>query len=87
MNSSLISKIEKARRYAAEPDRARIESLHIRFRGDHDVYDVRFDRGAWSCTCHSFEALGLGTCSHIMAVERLLGILAPRPVEPAEPLL
>ena len=87
MNSSLISKIEKARRYAAEPERVQIELLHIRFRGDHDVYDVRFEHGTWSCNCHSFEALGIGTCSHIMAVERLLGALSPRPAEPAEPLL
>jgi len=84
MNSSLISKIEKARRYAAEPERVRIESLTLRFRGDHDVYDVRFADGQWTCTCHSFEALGVGTCSHIMAVERLLGALAPHPVENAE---
>ncbi len=87
MNSSLISKIEKARRYAAEPERAQIEVLHIRFRGDHDVYDVHFDRGTWSCTCHSFEALGVGTCSHIMAIERMLGVLAPRSVGTAEPLV
>ncbi len=76
MNSSLIGKIEKARRYAAEPERARIESLHVRFRGDHDIYDVRLVDGVWSCTCHSFEALG--TCSHIMALERMLGPLAPQ---------
>ncbi|MCX7622829.1 MAG: hypothetical protein RMK01_08290 [Thermomicrobium sp.] len=86
MNSSLISKIEKARRYAAEPERAEIQSLEIRFRGDHDIHEVRFANGSWSCDCHSFEALGLGTCSHIMAVERLLGALAPRPADQAEPV-
>ncbi|MCS7050493.1 MAG: SWIM zinc finger family protein [Thermomicrobium sp.] len=79
MNSSLIGKIEKARRYAAEPERVDIRSLHVRFRGDHDLYDVRFEDGMWSCTCHSFQALGVGTCSHIMALERLLGAVAPRP--------
>lgn len=79
MNSSLIGKIEKARRYAAEPERAEIRSLYVRFRGDHDVYDVRFEGGTWTCTCHSFEALGVGTCSHIMALERLLGPLTPHP--------
>lgn len=78
MNSSLIGKIEKARRYASEPDRIHIESLHVRFRGDHDIYDVRLVDGVWACTCHSFSALGLGTCAHIMALERLLGPLAPQ---------
>lgn len=73
MNSSIIGKIEKARRYAEEPERIRIQSLHVKFQGDHDVYDVRLDDGEWSCTCHSFTALHLGTCSHIMAMERLVG--------------
>ncbi|MDI3339231.1 MAG: hypothetical protein QJR03_01740 [Sphaerobacter sp.] len=80
MNSSMIGKIEKARRYAEEPDRAQIRSLHVEFRGDHDVYDVRLVGGQWSCTCHSFTALGLGTCSHIMAMERLLGPMMPADV-------
>jgi hypothetical protein len=84
MNSSLIGKIEKARRYAAEPERVQVQSLHVRFRGEHDVYDVHFADGSWSCTCHSFEALGLGTCSHIMALERLLGPIAPQAVGQAE---
>ena len=77
MNSSMISKIEKARRYADEPDRAQVDNLHVLFRGDHDVYDVSFDHGHWTCSCHSYSALHNGTCSHIMALERLLGTLAP----------
>ncbi|MBX6754426.1 hypothetical protein [Thermorudis peleae] len=80
MNSALIGKIEKARRYAEEPERAQLQSLHVRFRGDHDVYDVRFEDQHWSCTCHSFSALGLGTCSHIMALERLLAPMIPAEV-------
>lgn len=77
MNSSIIGKIEKARRYAEEPGRARFQSLHVKFQGDHDVYDVRLEDGRWTCTCHSFEALQLGTCSHIMAIERLIGPMLP----------
>lgn len=80
MNSSIIGKIEKARRYAEEPERAAIRALHIVFHGDHDVYDVRLQDARWTCTCHSYEALGLGTCSHIMAVERLLGPMLPEDV-------
>lgn len=77
MNSSIIGKIEKARRYAAEPQRAQLQSLHVKFQGDNDIYDVRLEGDAWSCTCHSFTALQLGTCSHIMAMERLLGSMLP----------
>lgn len=77
MNSSIIGKIEKARRYAEEPERARFQSLHVKFRGEHDTYDVRLEGNEWSCTCHSFTALHLGTCSHIMAIERLLGPMLP----------
>lgn len=73
MNSSIIGKIEKARRYAEEPERVRIDALRLRFRGEHSCYDVQLEKNQWSCSCHSYDALQLGTCSHIMAVERLLG--------------
>jgi len=76
VNSSMIGKIEKARRYAEEPDRAQIQHLKVRFQGEHDTYHVSFDDGEWSCDCHSFGALQLGTCSHIMAMERLLSGLS-----------
>lgn len=77
MNSSMISKIDKARRYAEEPDRAMVDQLHVQFRGDHDVYEVAFLNGHWTCSCHSYSALHNGTCSHIMALERLLGSVSP----------
>lgn len=77
MNSSMIGKIEKARRYAEEPSRVEFHSLDVHFRGDHDIYHVRFEGEEWSCSCHSYGALQAGTCSHIMALERLLGVMAP----------
>lgn len=79
MNSSLIGKIEKARRYAQEPDRARFQSLHVKFQGGHDVYDVRLEDRQWTCNCHTYESLG--TCSHIMTMERLLASMIPEDVE------
>ncbi len=77
MNSSMIGKIEKARRYAEEPERAQIQRLDVKFQGEHDTYHVTLDDGTWSCDCHSFTALQAGTCSHIMAMERLLGQMVP----------
>ncbi len=77
MNSSMIGKIEKARRYAEEPQRAQIQHLDVKFQGEHDTYSVSYNDGEWSCDCHSFTALQAGTCSHIMAMERLLGQMIP----------
>jgi hypothetical protein len=82
MNSSLIGKIDKARRYAQEPNRARFQSLHVKFQGGHDVYDVTLENQEWSCTCHTYESLG--TCSHIMTMERLLAPMIPEEVEASE---
>jgi hypothetical protein len=71
MHSSLIGKIEKARRYAQERDRVCFTSFNTTFRGEHDSYEVGFDGAKWHCTCNFFGAWGL--CSHTMALERILG--------------
>ncbi|MGB3330104.1 MAG: SWIM zinc finger family protein, partial [Thermomicrobiales bacterium] len=62
----MISKIEKAHRYAQEPERVSISAVKAHFHGGHDDYDVSLQDEDWTCTCHSFESLG--TCSHIMAM-------------------
>jgi hypothetical protein len=68
----MISKIEKARRYAEEPDRVKFQRFEVRFRGSHDDYTVTMDGAQFSCTCHFFEAQNMGTCCHIMALQRML---------------
>ena len=74
MNSSMIGKIEKAHRYAREPERIRFSQLTATFHGGHDDYTLRLEDGTWSCTCHTFESHVVGsTCSHIMAMQQLLG--------------
>ncbi len=72
MNSSMIGKIEKARRYAEEPERVRFQTFEVTFRGTHDEYVVKADGTEFSCTCHFFEAQQQGTCCHIMALQRML---------------
>ena len=72
MNSSIIGKIEKAKRYAAEPERVQITALGATFHGSHDEYALTFQDGAWHCSCHFFESQDYGTCSHVMALQRLL---------------
>ena len=76
MNSSLIGKIEKARRYAKEPQRFRFTSLSAVVEGDNDEHAVTLDGNRWSCRCDFFG--GWGVCSHTMAIERLLDGMLPR---------
>jgi hypothetical protein len=77
MNSSMIGKIEKAHRYAREPERITFETFTASFRGSHDDYTVSLTEHGWECTCHTFETHMLGTCSHIMAIQHILGGMLP----------
>lgn len=72
MNSSMIGKIEKAHRYAKEPERVRIQAIETMFHGSHDEYQVGLQDGHWHCTCHAFSSHALGTCAHVMAMQQLL---------------
>ena len=72
MNSSMIGKIEKAKRYAREPERIRFQTLEATFRGGHDEYTVRLSNGEWQCSCHTFASHVVGTCSHVMAMQQIL---------------
>jgi len=75
MQSSLIGKIEKAKRYAAETDRVTFYELAVKFRGENSDYDVSYKDGQWHCTCHFYESWGL--CSHTMALEKILASMLP----------
>ena len=75
MNSSLIGKIEKAKRYAQEPGRAQIQKLEVTFRGSHDAHRITFDAGRWHCDCNFFALYDV--CSHTMAMQRILGDMVP----------
>jgi hypothetical protein len=78
MHSSMIGKIEKAHRYAQEPERVTFNSLSATFRGGHDEYVVEYGPSGWTCSCHTFETHVVGTCSHIMALQQILRpMLAP----------
>ena len=72
MNSSLISKIEKSRRYAEEPERIKFNSFAVEFHGNNDTYTTTMNGNEFSCTCHFFAVQGMGTCAHIMAMQRIL---------------
>ena len=76
MQSSLIGKIEKAKRYAMEPERVTFLDFATDFRGENDNYKVGFKEGKWQCTCSFFSQRGI--CSHTMALQRLLGNMLPK---------
>ncbi|MBI4188518.1 MAG: hypothetical protein HY529_04840 [Chloroflexi bacterium] len=76
MQSSLIGKIEKAKRYAQEKDRVTFSSLSVKFRGENDDYSVGYEDGQWHCSCHFFSNWGL--CSHTMAMGTILNDMLPK---------
>lgn len=73
MNSGMIGKIEKAHRYAQEPERVSITTFQAQFRGSHDTYTVALSEDGWHCSCHTFEAHVLDSCAHVMAAQQILG--------------
>jgi hypothetical protein len=76
MNSSLIGKIEKAKRYAEERHRLRFTSFTVSFQGENDSHEVVFEGERWRCSCDFFA--GRGLCSHTMALERILEGMLPK---------
>jgi hypothetical protein len=71
MQSSLVSKIEKSRLYAQQPERVRITSLTCDVQGDNSHHAVSLGEQGWQCDCLFFA--DYNTCSHSMAMQRLLG--------------
>ena len=75
MQSSLIGKIEKAKRYAQEKERITFSELSVKFRGENSDYVITYQGAKWHCTCDFFSNWGL--CSHTMALEKILGKMLP----------
>ena len=79
MQSSLIGKIEKAKRYAQETDRVTFSDFSVKFRGENATYDTGYTEGQWHCTCSFFATWG--RCSHTMAMEMILeGMIFAQPL-------
>lgn len=76
MNSSLIGKIEKARRYATERTRMHVNDLNVSFHGENGEHTVTLTDGHWHCSC-DFFAIGYGACAHTMALERVMEGMLP----------
>jgi len=76
MRSSLIGKIEKAKRYANEPGRVTLNSLAADFHGENADHKVCYAEGRWSCSCHFFGQWD--TCSHVMALQEMFRDKLPK---------
>ncbi len=79
MDYGMIGKIEKAKRYAEERDRIRIDSLVVTFVGENNPHTVHLNDGVWNCDCAFFQTRE--RCSHTMALEIILEGMIPTPVE------
>jgi hypothetical protein len=76
MDYGTISKIEKARRYAEEPERITFNNLSVEFKGDNNTYAITVDEHGWHCSCPGFHAHHI--CPHIMSLERIFSKMLKR---------
>lgn len=70
MHSDLIGKIEKAKRYANEPERIALDELKARFRGGNNDHTITLSNDHWTCDCSFFHMWS--TCAHVMALQKIL---------------
>lgn len=82
MDSSIISKMEKAKRYVQERNRVSFSQLEAEFHGEHDTYHLSYRDGHWNCSCHFFASRAV--CSHTMALQKLLSEMLPKGTLPHE---
>lgn len=75
MDYGMIGKIDKAKRYAEQRERIKIEALQVTFEGDNNPHTVHLMDGNWQCDCTFFQTRG--RCSHTMALEMILEGMLP----------
>lgn len=75
MDYSTYNKIEKARRYSEDPSRFTFQSFSMQFHGSHRDHNVSYGDAGFHCDCEFFGTHR--TCSHTMALERVLEPMLP----------
>jgi hypothetical protein len=83
MDYGMIGKIEKAKRYAQEPQRITLKSLQVEFKGDNNTYQISLGESGWHCSCPGFGQHKI--CPHIMSLERLSRPMLKRQALPYAP--
>jgi len=80
MQSSLHGMIDKAHRYAEEPERVQLARLEAIVRGDNSDHTVKLADGRLSCDCDHYQHERL--CAHVLTVERVLKSWIPANAAP-----
>ena len=75
MQSSIIGKIEKAKRYAQETDRITFSEFSVKFRGDNSIYTTSLKDAKLHCSCPFYSQWNI--CAHTMTVEKVLDKMLP----------
>jgi len=70
MQSTIVTKAEKARRYAQEPDRLRITVIEATFEAGGGSHVLCLGADGWACDCEFFVANDV--CPHAEAASRML---------------
>ncbi len=80
MDSGMIGKIDKAKRYAQEPHRFHFDSFTVKIDGENNSHIVRFSNNSWDCDCDYFRLRGI--CTHTMSLSNhIIKGMVPEPVE------
>jgi hypothetical protein len=72
MQSTIVTKAEKAHRYAQERDRLRITAIDATFEAGGGIHQLRLADGTWTCDCEFGTAHGV--CPHAEAASRMLDV-------------
>ena len=75
MDSGLIGKIEKGKRYAEDRSRFLFNEFNVTFRGTNNDHVVKFNNGKFDCDCEFF--ITHQHCAHSHALEILLENMLP----------
>lgn len=71
-DKEMIRKIRKANKYCNETERFKITNFTVEIKSEHDTRTINYNNeSGCSCTCDFYKERG--TCSHIMAIEKILG--------------
>jgi len=79
MDSGMIGKREKAKRYAEERNRFLFKKFEVTFHGDNNNHNVTFQEGIYACDCEFYVTHH--RCAHTMALEILLKDMVPETVD------
>jgi hypothetical protein len=78
MDSGMIGKIDKAKRYSQERHRFHFKNFTVTMDGENNSHTVNYENNQWHCDCDFFRSRG--RCSHTMALEFILdGMIKAQP--------